>query len=936
MSKKKKLKNNKKTKVDYVVQQDLHDLVYTSDDVLSMMNDTSKIIQEENSTRLSSIGASVNESNSITDNVEFWSWMNRNYEKSGHFSSAERMQSLVSGTPGQQNWAKKIAQGKGYEWDWMTSQRRSFKNLFKIYDAGDVANRPGSDITAHDILSGADKDYQLKAYTSKNTPHLTNTPKDMAVVTNAEKVEDVTKLGYKEVLSYEDNTKIEQARTKRLDDMATGASAPTYNIKNVGLVTAKAGILGFVISASVETIASYKKWKNGDISTLEYLKEIMTSGGNTGVTASFSTAIMIPVTAAITTAGVSSLITYPISFVVTASVDKVVAPAFARGDYKKIVNEATYYHSMIDFSRSLASIMENSAEQYSAFVSQMISEQQQFNELEDNVISQQAIDDFNYYASLPSQEINGVVTGMITLLNNTDEMYENLKNQNWFNRMLKTVIGKNKATKEDIHKNYERLGIYVSKAVEILYSRQLVDEKVLVIYGKQIIALRKDNIALASRVESLESWKNSVNQLLLATNSESNNQTAPIKQLVDENTLKASKEAEKLFLSGKLIDAFPLFKDAANNGDGRSCYYLGEYFMNGYGHIKENEDNALEYWRKGMEIGDCLSTYQYGLLKYENDVNQRTNWIHKHINSVLRLANAKDSAALYVLGQHIINDCKDPEDLGSLLGSVADSLKYFKGTAENGYWPGAFMFYKATEEIRRSGTWIPNYNNLFVDVEWYQTHFMYGMFEVLCGSQNFDECARHFQNALWLRNDKTESAGFIAFLLSTGLVKDSISNGYTKANISIYYETGLKSNDENVLSQIGILYFTGIGHDGMNDSNNAGLGRNHKKAYEYLMKSYLIFKDKTKRNEQVNLAMFGIVSGTIGSLLIIGEGIPQNYDSAIQYLKMGHELKDPQSIYMLAACYKEGFGVKQDLTMADKLMNEIYSMHLQGFDGLTL
>ena len=67
---------------------------------------------------------------------------------------------------------------------------------------------------------------------------------------------------------------------------------------------------------------------------------------------------------------------------------------------------------------------------------------------------------------------------MVSLLNDTESKFDSLKDQKWFQRMLKTVTGKNKATKEDIHRNYERLGVYVSKAVEVLYQRQCIDEKI--------------------------------------------------------------------------------------------------------------------------------------------------------------------------------------------------------------------------------------------------------------------------------------------------------------------------------------------------------------------------------------------------------------------------------------------------------------------------
>ncbi len=285
--------------------------------------------------------------------------------------------------------------------------------------------------------------------------------------------------------------------------------------------------------------------------------------------------------------------------------------------------------------------------------------------------------------------------------------------------------------------------------------------------------------------------------------------------------------------------------------------YLGGYFVNGYGHIKEDSSIALEYWRKGMGLGDPLSTYEYGFLKYADDDYQCRIWIRKHIQSVLRLAKEDDYAALHVYGTHIVADFNDEKGLDGFFDSVLESLKYFKEAAKNHYWPAAFMFYQATEEIRKSGISMPNYIDMFKDVEWYKAHQVYGMFEVLCGSDDYDECAYHFQKALWLRDDKTESAGFLAFLLNAGLVKDSIANGLSSGSIPMYYEAGLKAEDENTLCQVGLLFFAGIGKNGIREMEDDGGGKDLEKAYEYLNRSYLIFSDKEKHNQPVMIAMYG-------------------------------------------------------------------------------
>ncbi|SDA24896.1 Sel1 repeat-containing protein [Ruminococcus sp. YE71] len=875
-------KKNKKKNIQKTINTQTE--VYSVDEVLSMMDETSQLLAQENYSRLASMGPSAGESGALVNSVEFWDWMNRNYAKSGHFASSDAMQAYMSGTAGQQNWAKKVVQGKGYEWDWMSAQRRSFKNLFKTFDAGDVANRPGSDITAHDILSGTDTEYQLKAYTSKNTPHLKNTPKDMAVVTNAEKVEQVSKLGYDEVISFGNNDSIQAARDSRLEKMTSGEASPNYTVKNVGITVAKSGILGFVVNAGVETIVSYRKFKEGKISGQQYLKEIMKSGGNSGINAVFSSGIMIPVSAAITKAGISSLVTFPVSFVVTAAVDKIVAPAFARGDYLKILHEATYYRDLTEFCGSLAHKMDVATDQYSLFIKGFIAQQQEINELAKGVITEQALKDFEYYASLPMDEADSVLAGMVELMKDTDSKFSILQSQNWFQRMIKTVTGINKATKEDLKRNHEKLGVYVSKAVGILYERHCVSEKIVLMYGEEILALNKGYISLSARFDTLESRVDAITNALIYR-TPSSPQTISVKQIIDEESQQTYAEAERLFVKGKLIDAFPLFKKAADNNCARAYYYLGEYYAEGYGHIVNNRTEALENWRKGMSLGDVLSTYQYGLLKYDGNDTLYNKWMKEHIHSVLQLVKENDSAALVVFGWHIL--LKNPNDIDTLV----DSLGYFKKAADKGYWPGAKMFYQFTEDLRRTGTNLHDYTMLIKDVECYETHNLIGLAELLYTNDYIDS-VRHFQKSLWLRDDVVEAAGYLAFILNTGLVPDSLADGISKDSIPMYFNAGLKSDNAFMHYQFGALYYNGIGEK--------SYGKDLRKAYKCFERSYAILPQ-------------GFVAGQLGYMLLTGEGVEENEKKAIKYLIEGDRLGDLNATMILSQCYENGYGVEKNI-----------------------
>ena len=341
------------------------------EEVLKMIDDTSKLVAKKNINVLAQGAVAAQSSNALANKVEFWKWMDRNYAGSGIFSSNNSMQKYISQGVGKEQWVVKQLQGKGYEWDWMAQQRNNIKNLFNRYDAGDVANRAASDVTEMNIFTGKSTEYQMKAYTGKSNPHLKNTPTDMTVVTNAEKVSVVQKNGYESVESYQDNQLIKKSTDSRLEEIKNGSAEPVYNFKNVGGTMAKAGLVGCVIGMGTEAVFSYKAWKKGQISDEEYLKEVLKAGGDAGVTAGITSGIMVPVTAAITAAGVSTVVTIPIAIVVGGIVNKVVAPCFGRGEYRKILSQAKYYQNLENVYDNLLISMENASNQYYNFVSSM-------------------------------------------------------------------------------------------------------------------------------------------------------------------------------------------------------------------------------------------------------------------------------------------------------------------------------------------------------------------------------------------------------------------------------------------------------------------------------------------------------------------------------------------------------------------------------------
>ncbi len=145
----------------------------------------------------------------------------------------------------------------------------------------------------------------------------------------------------------------------------SASSGVSSAIGAVGSAAAKGGIAGIAIGITTETIALYKKHKNGEISKEEYLTEVVKSGAEMGITgaatAGIMTAISVPISAA-------APVTIPISIILGKSIDKIIAPAFGRGDYQKILGEAKYYQNLMYAHDDLVHAIEMTENQFGEFI----------------------------------------------------------------------------------------------------------------------------------------------------------------------------------------------------------------------------------------------------------------------------------------------------------------------------------------------------------------------------------------------------------------------------------------------------------------------------------------------------------------------------------------------------------------------------------------
>jgi hypothetical protein len=339
------------------------------------LNDTVELLREKQVAALSSVAASSWVADELTKEVEFWKWMGRNY--SNDFGSVESIMRAAEEKP---FWTRLQLQGKGYEWDWMTRQRGLIENLFSRFEAGDDPTAAGTDITKTNLLSGEIETFQNKAYVSGAVPDVHNTPYSATVVTNEENARALTGRGRK-VKIYGDANEIMGSVEKRLLSAKSGTAKLSYDLQTVSASAAKAGLIGVVIGAGAETLASHRRWNDGELTDDEYAAEILRSGGNGGAVAAATHCVMIPVKATFAVAGVSGVLSFPIAIAVGGALNHIIAPLFRRGAYRKALETARYYRNLNMFHRDFTARAAEAANDFEGFLYEAVGQKYVFEKL---------------------------------------------------------------------------------------------------------------------------------------------------------------------------------------------------------------------------------------------------------------------------------------------------------------------------------------------------------------------------------------------------------------------------------------------------------------------------------------------------------------------------------------------------------------------------
>lgn len=135
---------------------------------------------------------------------------------------------------------------------------------------------------------------------------------------------------------------------------------------------------------------------------------------------------------------------------------------------------------------------------------------------------------------------------------------------------------------------------------------------------------------------------------------------------------------EKMFHEGKYQEAFPIIKQAADNGNPRAMYIMSLYYQGGYEVVKINKEKRNSWCERAYPYKEPLSTYGYATwcLKYGSDEQKSIyTLIFKDIQLLAESGNPFAQSAMGYLYRKGYGVAKD----------YAEAVKWYRKAAEQGY-----------------------------------------------------------------------------------------------------------------------------------------------------------------------------------------------------------------------------------------------------------
>ena len=352
------------------------------------------------------------------------------------------------------------------------------------------------------------------------------------------------------------------------------------------------------------------------------------------------------------------------------------------------------------------------------------------------------------------------------------------------------------------------------------------------------------------------------------------------------------KEAEQLYIDGNTKEAFPLFKELAEEGNGRACYFLGEYYKWGYGEVRINKEKAEHYIRKGDALGDALSRVNLGYLLPKNS-DERTTIFREMLPIILDLAKQGDPV--------VENELVDLYSEG--YGTAKDDEEAFYWalkSAEQGYW-------RSQNKLGDMYYWGKGVEQDYAQaVEWYRKS----------AENGYSVSQNNLGNMYyWGKGVEQDYAQAVEWY------RKSAENGYSVSqnNLGNMYYWGKGVEQDYAQAVEWYRKAAEKGYDwGMNNVGNCyrdgeGVEKDGEKAIEWFKKAY-----------EKNGEAAGNAANRIGLIYNGGYGVEKDDVKQLEWYRKSAEKGYDWGMYNLGNCYRNGEGVEKNGEKAIEWFKKAY------------
>lgn len=105
-------------------------------------------------------------------------------------------------------------------------------------------------------------------------------------------------------------------------------------------------------------------------------------------------------------------------------------------------------------------------------------------------------EDISFLVKQSTGNLNMILSGMTALLKDNESKVAMLESQTWFQRMSRTITGKNKMTQQEIQRNHDKINMYMTQAMTELYEQSCIDREIMMTLGNQINSLYAEHVQL--------------------------------------------------------------------------------------------------------------------------------------------------------------------------------------------------------------------------------------------------------------------------------------------------------------------------------------------------------------------------------------------------------------------------------------------------------